>query len=54
MKVVLDALDAAEQEPPQSERSVEVAEQLGVPLWRPRNATGLFDGLPTIVRHESS
>jgi hypothetical protein len=26
----------------------------GVPLWRPRGADGLFDGLPTRVTHQTS
>jgi predicted dehydrogenase len=44
MLVVLRALDSAEQE------AVMPLEDLhgtgGVPLWRPRSASGLFDGLP--------
>jgi predicted dehydrogenase len=52
--VVMQALDSAE-----SQRIVEVTEIPGglserpVPLWRPRGATGLFDGLPTVHREGS-
>jgi predicted dehydrogenase len=48
MLIVLRALESAETGQP-----VGVAEsrssEAGVPLWRPRGATGLYDGLPIIV-----
>lgn len=52
--VVMQALDSAE-----SQQVVEVTEIPGglrekpVPLWRPRGASGLFDGLPTVHREGS-
>jgi hypothetical protein len=51
MLVVLQALDSAE-----GGRQVDVVAAGvptgtgGVPLWRPRGARGLFDGLPCAVR----
>jgi|GEM_PF-6350666 len=54
--LIMGALDSAEQQ-----RVVEISAPPGVasggtiPLWRPRGARGLFDGLPCrIERHEST
>jgi predicted dehydrogenase len=54
LEVVMRALDSAE-----SGKEVAVTEVPGgarapaVPLWRPRGASGLFDGLPCIYRQET-
>jgi len=53
--LVMHALDSAEEH-----RLVEVTDapdglsEAGVPLWRPRGATGLFDGLPVDVSKEET
>ena len=52
--LVMRALDSAEEH-----RMVEIADvpgglsEAGVPLWRPRGAAGLFDGLPCKIRREN-
>jgi predicted dehydrogenase len=49
MRIVLAALDSAEQA---AVVTLDGPGEGGVPLWRPRGADGLFDGLPG--RHEKS
>ncbi|MCC6627944.1 MAG: Gfo/Idh/MocA family oxidoreductase [Chloroflexi bacterium] len=49
MLVVLAALDAAETGQPSADAAVDTP-ATGVPLWRPRGAAGLFDGLAVQVR----
>jgi predicted dehydrogenase len=49
MRIVLAALDSAERA---AVVALEVSSEGGVPLWRPRGADGLFEGLPG--RHEIS
>jgi len=43
MRIVLAALDSAEQG---GVVALDPTADGGVPLWRPRGAEGLFDGLP--------
>jgi predicted dehydrogenase len=45
MRIVLAALDSAEQA---AVVALDASEEGGVPLWRPRGGTGLFDGLPGV------
>jgi predicted dehydrogenase len=54
MQIVLGGLDAAETGRVTTiERGPGELSAAGVPLWRPRGATGLFDGLPVrLVREE--
>jgi predicted dehydrogenase len=49
MRIVLAALDSAEQA---AVVTLDASGEGGVPLWRPRGADGLFDGLPG--EHEKS
>jgi predicted dehydrogenase len=53
MQIVLKGLESAEQSRALDLEAIPggVAES-GVPLWRPRGATGLFDGLPSAVETE--
>jgi predicted dehydrogenase len=46
MQMVLRSLDAAEQGAALPVHEAPVAGSAAVPLWRPRGASGLFDGLP--------
>jgi predicted dehydrogenase len=46
MQVVLRALDSAEQDVALPVHDTPSGATAAVPLWRPRGATGLFDGLP--------
>jgi hypothetical protein len=43
MRIVLAALDSADEA---AVVPLDVPVEGGVPLWRPRGAEGLFDGLP--------
>jgi hypothetical protein len=50
MLIVMRSLDAAEQgRPYRLDDAPLTGSRAGVPLWRPRGATGLFDGLPSRV-----
>jgi hypothetical protein len=55
MLVVVRALESAETGQPAEVAAPGVPPAAGgVPLWRPRGATGLFDGLSCQVAHTSS
>ena len=49
MRIVLGALDSAERG---AVVDLDPADEPGVPLWRPRGGTGLFDGLPGVRTSE--
>ena len=55
MLIVLRGLDSAEQRARDQRSTTRPAASRppSVPLWRPRGATGLFDGLPGQYTHET-
>ncbi|HVC35150.1 MAG TPA: Gfo/Idh/MocA family oxidoreductase [Chloroflexota bacterium] len=54
MLVVMRALDSAEEGQVAEVAAPGGVSATGVPLWRPRGATGLFDGLQVTVRQEAT